>query len=44
MNPTSQFLAHKILPDGRVVAVISLTYGRARVTIGRGFLGYDDGW
>jgi len=33
------------LPDGRVVEVIPLTFGRARLCIGpKGSLGYDDAW
>lgn len=34
----------KRLPDGRVVAVVPLTYGRARLTVGPDELQYDDGW
>jgi hypothetical protein len=40
----SGFLASRLLPDGRTLAVIPLTYGRARLTVGRGELTYDDAW
>jgi hypothetical protein len=33
----------KTLSNGRIVSVIPLTFGRARVCIGDG-TGYDDGW
>jgi hypothetical protein len=34
------------LADGRVIDVIPLTFGRARITISRDNknMGYDDGW
>lgn len=38
-------LYEKVLPSGRLIAVIPLTYGRARLHIGptdKPF--YDDGW
>jgi hypothetical protein len=34
----------RILPDGRFVAVVPLTFGRARITIGVDARGWDDGW
>lgn len=34
----------KILPDGRVVTVMPLTFGRARITIGPDERTYDDSW
>lgn len=34
----------KTLPDGRVVDIIPLTFGRARINIGDGRYTYDDGW
>jgi hypothetical protein len=37
-------IAHRIFPDGRIGAVIPLTFGRARLTIGVDELSYDDGW
>jgi hypothetical protein len=40
----SEALAQKTLPDGRIVAAIPLTFGRARVTIGSNEFTYDDGW
>lgn len=36
--------AQRTLPDGRVLAAIPLTYGRARVTIGHDEMTYEDGW
>lgn len=39
------FAAYKLLPDGKLAAVIELTFGRGRVTIGKpdGDT-YDDSW
>lgn len=37
-------LKEKTLPDGRIVAIIPLTYSRARITIGRDESTYEDGW
>lgn len=37
-------LAERIYDDGRIGAVVPLTFGRARLTIGRDELTYDDGW
>lgn len=34
----------KTLKDGRIVAVLPLSYGRGRLTVGRGSMFYDDGW
>lgn len=34
----------RTLPDGRILIVNPLTFGRARLTVGRDYLGYDDGW
>ncbi len=34
----------KPVPDGRIVAIVPLTYARARITIGRDELTYEDGW
>ena len=33
----------KVLADGRIVEVVALTYGRARIVLGDGRL-YDNGW
>jgi hypothetical protein len=38
------FLASRALADGRLLAVVPLTHGRARLTVGRGVVFYDDGW
>ena len=38
------FLASRQLPDGRLAAVIPLTFGRARLTVGQNRCTYDDGW
>lgn len=32
------------LDDGRVVALVPLTFGRVRLTVGTGFCTYDDSW
>jgi hypothetical protein len=32
------------LPDGRVAFVFPLTFGRARLVVGRSRLVYDDAW
>lgn len=37
-------LRQRTLPDGRIVAIVPLTYGRARITIGRDEMTYEDGW
>jgi len=34
---------HRDLSGGRYVAVIPLTFGRARLIVGKGMT-YDDGW
>jgi len=36
--------ATKTLPNGRVISVDPLTFGRARINIGDGFSFYEDGW
>jgi hypothetical protein len=36
--------ASRRLPDGRVMAVMELTFGRARLTIGKNTETYDDGY
>jgi hypothetical protein len=38
------FLYPRRLADGRLLAVIELTFGRARITVGPNRLVYDDGW
>lgn len=41
----SDFLAVRVLPDGRALAVVPLTFGRARLCLGPGDLyTYDKGW
>lgn len=40
----ADYLATRELPDGRLLTVIPLTLGRARLTIGRGWVTYDDSW
>jgi hypothetical protein len=32
------------LPDGRIVSVVALTFGRARITVGRDEITYEDSW
>ncbi len=36
--------ARRTLPDGRLLFVVPLTFGRARLTVGRDEYTYDDGW
>ena len=38
------FLAYRWLPDGRLLAVVPLTFGRARLTIGRDLSGWYAAW
>ncbi len=39
------FLALRVLDDGRILTVVPLTFGRARLAIGPAGTGtYDDGW
>jgi hypothetical protein len=41
----SGFLAVRMLPDGRALAVVPLTYGRARLCLGPGdLMTYTDAW
>lgn len=36
---------NRLLPDGRELSVMPLTYGRARLVVGQpGSMFYDDGW
>lgn len=44
--PGPDFLYRRPLADGRVISVVPLVFGRARVTIGQlaDTSGYDDGW
>lgn len=47
MNTTTMIegaLLEKTLPDGRIVAIFPLTFGRARITVGRGELTYEHGY
>lgn len=37
-------LFQRTLADGRIVAVLPLTYGRARLTVGRDEWTYDTGY
>lgn len=42
---TSEFLAVRKLPDGRALAVVQMTFGKARLCLGPGDLvTYDIGW
>lgn len=42
---TDGFIYQRILDDGRLLAIVPLTFGRARITIGPANTGcYDDGW
>jgi hypothetical protein len=41
---TEDFIAQRTLPDGRLLSVVPLTFGRARVTIGFDQATYEDGW
>lgn len=39
------FLADRVLPDGRWLTLVPLTFGRSRLCIGpKGADHYDDGW
>jgi hypothetical protein len=38
------FLFTKTLPDGRIITVVPLTFGRARLCIGFDEDTYEDGW
>lgn len=38
------WIARRKLADGRDLFVVPLTFGRARLTIGRGEYTYDDAW
>lgn len=42
--PPMGYLAAKILEDGRIVCLIPLTLGRARIIIGQGWISYETGW
>ena len=44
MPMDNEYLYTKTLDDGRLVTVVPLTYGRARITIGHDYYTYDDGW
>lgn len=37
-------IAAKVLADGRIVTVVPLTFGRARLCVGRNWATYDDGF
>lgn len=37
-------VAWRKLPDGRLLALLPLTYDRLRLTIGYSKIEYDDGW
>jgi hypothetical protein len=43
-DPIEGVLAQRDLPDGRILSVQPLTYGRARLCVGRDTLTYDDGY
>jgi hypothetical protein len=38
------YIDRRTLPDGRLLFVVPLTYGRARLTIGGDEHWYEDGW
>jgi len=43
--PTPQgYLAAKVLDDGRLCCLMPLTFGRARITVGTDWIGYDLGY
>jgi len=33
-----------LLPDGRIVCLVPLLFGRYRITVGKGASFYDEGW
>lgn len=37
-------LRQRTLSDGRIVAIVPLTFSRARITIGLDEMTYEDGW
>lgn len=37
-------IVERTLPDGRIMSVIPLTFGRGRLTIARDRISYDDTW
>lgn len=37
-------IRQKTLEDGRIVAIMPLTYCRARITVGFDEMSYEDGW
>jgi hypothetical protein len=37
-------LMQRQLPDGRILALMPLFEGRARITVGVDQFGYDEGW
>lgn len=41
---SADYLFRRDLPDGRSLFVLPLTFGRARLVVGRGETVYDDGW
>lgn len=45
MSESDPFIAVRMLTDGRALAVVPLTFGRARLCVGPGALmTYDTGW
>ena len=40
----SDYIATRVLDDGTILTLVPLTYGRARLTIGRDWMGYDKGY
>lgn len=45
MNEQKEWwIERRDLPDGRLLFVVPLTFGRARLTIGWDEYTYDDGW
>jgi hypothetical protein len=41
---TDWYIDRRTLPDGRLLFVVPLTFGRARLTVGSDEWGCDDGW
>lgn len=34
----------KTLPDGRIVLLVPMTFGKVRLTVGTDYMQYEDGW
>lgn len=44
MSEREWWIARRDLEDGRLLFVVPLIGGRARLTVGRDEMTYDDGW